>query len=802
MRKSGFLIGSAVMLLFVVGIADAQSMRTGDQASRAQQGFGATVAVSNGMVFVGESQNQTTPGFIYAYGRDDSGAWSEMAKLVSPDAEDGDGFGGTLVVDGGTLITSTASTGAGAVYVYSADGAGWTFAQKLSASDGTDGDQFGSSVALSGDQLLVGAWAAADSAGAVYAFERDASGTWSQTERLSASESTAGDRFGGVMTMDGDLALVSAARANRQIGAVYAFGLADGSWSEIGIHETRGLEKGDRLGASLMIDGATVYAGKGRVNRFIGAVFSFQRDEDSGDWNAVAGLQPFDAARQTRFGGALVAGEDELWVGAIGAKGFTGSVYRFIRDGDGGWASARKLTAGDLQARDMFGASFDLEGDLAAVAAVRSDQGLGSVYVFNRDAAGEWIEDTELYTSPSSLDAVVDGKVDCVDGAAAGFECGEMDLVAFIPVEDLGGGRGINLNDIWGWTDSETGHEWALVGRMDGTTFVDVTNPESPIVVANLPKTPGTNSAPWRDIKVHDNHAFIVADGAGQHGMQVFDLTLLRGLDVSNGPVTVEPTALYTGVANVHNIVVNKESGFAYAVGSNGGAETCGGGLHMIDISSPQEPTFAGCFADASTGRQNTGYSHDAQCIIYHGPDAEYQGREICLGANETALSIADVTDKDNPVAVSMATYPNFGYTHQGWFDEEHRYFYMNDELDEMQGLVERTRTLVWDLTDLDDPILVKEHLGTQSSTDHNLYIKGDLMYQSNYLSGLRVLDISDRVNPVEVGFFDTVPYGDNNPGTDGSWSNYPFFESGTIIVTSGSEGLFVLKKREGRPVS
>lgn len=802
MRKFGSTIGSALMLLAVAASADAQSMRTGSQTANAGQGFGATVTVSNGRVFVGEAANQTTPGYVYAYGRNESGEWFELARLVSPDAEDRDGFGGTLAVDGGTLITSTASAGAGAVYAYAEDGGSWTFAQKLSASDGTDGDQFGSSVALAGDQLLVGAWAANDTAGVVYAFARDESGTWTETGKLSGSELMAGDRFGVVMAMDGDLALVSATRAEEQIGAVYAFRLADGMWSEIGKLEPRGLEKGDRLGASLLIDGATVYAGTGRVNRFVGAVFSFQRDEDSGDWNRVAGLQPFDVAQQTRFGGALASGEHELWVGAIGVKRFTGSVYRFIRDDDGGWASARKLTAGDLQSRDVFGASFDLEGDLAAVSAVRSDQGLGSVYIFNRDAAGEWIEDTELFTSPGGLDAVVGGRVDCVNGEAAGFECGEMDLVSFVPVADLGGGRGIDLNDIWGWTDPETGHEWALVGRTDGTSFVDVTNPESPIVVANLPKTPGTNSAAWRDIKVYDNHAFIVADGAGQHGMQVFDLTLLRGLDVSNGPVTVEPTALYTDVANVHNIVVNEETGFAYAVGSNGGGETCGGGLHMIDISSPEEPTFSGCFADVSTGRQKTGYSHDAQCIIYHGPDAEYQGREICLGANETALSIADVTDKDHPVAVSTATYPNVGYTHQGWFDEEHRYFYSNDELDEMQGLVERTRTLVWDLTDLDDPILVKEYMGSQPSIDHNLYIKGDLMYQSNYMSGLRVLDISDRVNPVEVGYFDTVPHGDNSPGFGGSWSNYPFFESGTIIVTSMSEGLFVLRIREGRPVS
>ena len=76
------------------------------------------------------------------------------------------------------------------------------------------------------------------------------------------------------------------------------------------------------------------------------------------------------------------------------------------------------------------------------------------------------------------------------------------------------------------------------------------------------------------------------------------------------------------------------------------------------------------------------------------------------------------------------------------------------------------------------------------------MYIRDNLMYQSNYVSGLRILDISDPANPVEVGFFDTVPAGEDAPGFDGSWSNYPFFESGTIVVTSGAEGMFLLRKR------
>ena len=104
---------------------------------------------------------------------------------------------------------------------------------------------------------------------------------------------------------------------------------------------------------------------------------------------------------------------------------------------------------------------------------------------------------------------------------------------------------------------------------------------------------------------------------------------------------------------------------------------------------------------------------------------------------------------------------------------------------------------MIWDVSDLDDPQLVKEYMSDNKSSDHNLYIKGNFMYQSNYQSGLRIFDISDAANPVPVGHFDTVPYGEDTPGFGGSWSNYPFFKSGIVLVTSGNEGLFVVKKRQ-----
>ena len=87
--------------------------------------------------------------------------------------------------------------------------------------------------------------------------------------------------------------------------------------------------------------------------------------------------------------------------------------------------------------------------------------------------------------------------------------------------------------------------------------------------------------------------------------------------------------------------------------------------------------------------------------------------------------------------------------------------------------------------------MILKEFLNPNGTAiDHNQYVVGDKVYQSNYVQGLRILDISDIENPKEVGFFDTVPFGDNGTRFDGSWSNYPFFKSGTIVVNSGKEAL------------
>ncbi len=380
----------------------------------------------------------------------------------------------------------------------------------------------------------------------------------------------------------------------------------------------------------------------------------------------------------------------------------------------------------------------------------------------------------------------------CNGGTAGPFPCQGVDLVAYLPRSAIGTPSTETLNDIWGWTDPQDGKEYAIVLRRDGTSFVDVSVASDPRFLGFLPITPGASPNVWHDVKVYQNRAYIVADGAGAHGMQVFDLTQLRGV---TSPRVFAANSVYRNINSAHNIAINTASGFGYIVGASGGGTTCGGGLHMVDLRNPTTPVFAGCFADTQTGRTGTGYTHDVQCVNYTGPDAQHAGREICFGANETAISIADVTVKTAPIALSRASYPSVAYTHQGWLTEDQRFFLVNDELDEGQSTA-NTRTLVWDVSDLDDPILVTQYFGPTRATDHNHYIRGNRMFMSNYQYGLRVVDVSTPGAPVQLGFFDTAPGLSNTPGYGGSWSNYPFFASGIIVMSSSTEGLFILRAR------
>lgn len=366
-------------------------------------------------------------------------------------------------------------------------------------------------------------------------------------------------------------------------------------------------------------------------------------------------------------------------------------------------------------------------------------------------------------------------EIQCSNGLAGSYPCNNINLLAFVPRTTFAAG---GLNDIWGWTDTATAKEYVLLGLDNGTAFIDISDPDNPVYLGKLP-TQSFNST-WRDIKVYEDHAYIVSEASG-HGIQVFDLNRLA--NVTSPPEIFNADSVFSGVSSAHNIVINEQSGRAYAVGGN----VCSGGLYTLDLQSGQNPEFVGCYS-------GDGYTHDAQCVTYAGPDSDYQGREICVGLNEDTVTIVDMTNPAAGELISRRSYTGSGYTHQGWFTEDQVYFLSGDEEDE-QFFGHNTRTYIWDMRDLDNPVLTGFHEHGTASIDHNMYISGDRVYQANYSAGVRVLELSDLSNArlTEIGYFDTTPQ-DNSASFVGLWSVYPFFTNDIVAVSDRENGLFILQ--------
>ncbi len=375
----------------------------------------------------------------------------------------------------------------------------------------------------------------------------------------------------------------------------------------------------------------------------------------------------------------------------------------------------------------------------------------------------------------------------CTGGVAAGYACSNVDLLARVPLSTFGAGA-TRISATWGWTDPSTNREYAILGVVDGVVFVDVTVPTAPVYLGKLPTAvPHVTNGRWRDFRTYSNHLFVGSE-IQNHGIQVFDLTRLRA--VAAPPQTFTADAHYTGNSNTHTLAINQSIGHLYISGGNGAnsAGCSGGGLHIVDITTPTAPVFAGCY-------DTIGYTHEAECLTYQGPDSTYVGRQLCVAYNQDHVAFVDVTDPAAPELISTGSYPTVGYTHQGTFTADWRHLLVNDEFDETNGSFPTSRTLVLDVEDLDDVEYVGAHFSSAAATDHNLYVVGDLVYQANNMAGLRILTTDQVASATlhEVAYFDTYPPA-TAPGFEGLWMAYPFFASGNVVGGDRVGGLFVLR--------
>lgn len=377
-----------------------------------------------------------------------------------------------------------------------------------------------------------------------------------------------------------------------------------------------------------------------------------------------------------------------------------------------------------------------------------------------------------------AMASLVSAQTPCTGGMAGSYPCNNIDLMSHVNFSQMGGN---NLttegSSCWGWTDPLTNREYALMGCSTHTAFVDITDPVNPVYKGKMNSHNNVASS-WREIKTYGDYCYVGSEAPG-HGLQVFDLTRLRNVTT---PETFAPDFHYAGFGNSHTLFVNGPYLYAF------GTQTNMGGPHILSLANPALPVFVGGYAAQ-------GYTHDGQVVTYNGPDTEHVGKEIFVGANEDKVVIVDVTDKTNPQLLSTLTYPNTAYTHQGWFTEDHKYWLLGDEIDELDfGF--NSKTLILDFTDLDAPTLKANYFGPTPAIDHNGFVKGNDFFLSNYSAGMRLLSVEDVDDGVltEIGFFDTYP-SNNNAVFNGVWSNYPYFPSGTIIISDIDSGLFVVRK-------
>ena len=352
--------------------------------------------------------------------------------------------------------------------------------------------------------------------------------------------------------------------------------------------------------------------------------------------------------------------------------------------------------------------------------------------------------------------------------ATAQFTAQGIDLLSHIP---LSGFTPVpaNGNSCWGYI-SPSGREYALMGLANQVAFVEITNPAAPVIRASVAHT---NSL-WADVRSHGAFAYVCNEAGG--GTQIIDMTNLDA-----GSVTLVGT-LPGGPATTHSLAVDNVSGFLYQSGSSQN----GGSLIAWNLANPGAPTLAGSWTSAQGGV----YIHETHVVTYtSGP---YAGQQIAFtfcGGN--GLKIVNVTNKAAMSLMATNLYPALNYCHQGWTNADRSLLYVNDEIDGPAEGVPYDLTRVFNVTNLSAPAVVGTFsAGVPGAIDHNNHVVGRYIYQSNYTSGLRVLDaLANPLSPTEVAWIDTYP-ANNGPTYDGSWNNWPFFPSGNIIISDIQGGL------------
>ncbi len=345
-------------------------------------------------------------------------AFSQRQKIRCPDVPRGVGaqFGNAVAMDGNTMVVgarfdSTTATSAGSAFVYVLNGGVWTLQAQLLANDGATFDKFGQSVAISGDTIVVGAYqddAPLSNGGSAYVFVRNGT-TWTQQQKLTASDGTADDEFGNAVAIIGGTVIVGAHFAdlpgNSAAGSAYVYTRSGTFWTQtqkliptVGSNGSPIL--GDSFGESLAVSGTKLVVGSDHADipeTAAGAVYVFAA-VGSGTYSLEQKLFIADGTNGDLFGFSVAIEGNTLVGGAREDAAASGAAYVFEFNG-ATWTQQQKLTASDGAASDRFGWSVAVSNNVVAVGAREDDTGVGpdagSAYVFTRSST-TWTQQQKL----------------------------------------------------------------------------------------------------------------------------------------------------------------------------------------------------------------------------------------------------------------------------------------------------------------------------------------------------------------------------------------------------------------------
>jgi hypothetical protein len=342
--------------------------------------FGRSVAIDGQYAVVGEGNigfNNTA--YIFKW---DGTTWVEQAKLKPSDSPGVQAFGYSVAISGDTVIIGAAYDNAGSAYIFTRSGTTWTQQAKLVPSDGVPGDEFGFSVAISGDSAIVGAsYAGNDWSGFAYIFKRTGT-SWAQEAKLLASDAAPEDQFGWSVSLSGDTAVVGSVYDEDRTGSAYVFTRAGSTWTQQQKLTASDAAIEDAFGVSVSIDGDTIAVGAGWKDTFVGAAYVYIRSGTI--WTQQQKITASDGANGDEFGMAVSISGDTIVVGARFVNLWTGAAYIYSRTGIT-WIQEARINASDGANYDQFGWSVGISGNnVIAGAPGETSPYTGAAYLFQK----------------------------------------------------------------------------------------------------------------------------------------------------------------------------------------------------------------------------------------------------------------------------------------------------------------------------------------------------------------------------------------------------------------------------------